>query len=166
MDFTDTSATGNEINLRLYDTPLGPGLEANIYDDRNPWETDNRKFKDKVSIPHWRELVLVRNGWFHTLDPDLVIKVATSYHLQALQEGLVHDITPLSINGIIVTKDDKLVYGIRGGQVRTGKANIVPGGRVTADSIKPDPIFGSFSTFLPYCRYFKVQRKVHENLET
>ena len=150
MELTRKTAEGLEQRIFTYNSSMNENdMIVNIYPVDNIealFEEDNRRFSEHIQIPHWRELVLAFPYDDPFVDPTgLELDTVTSYHVQAIRKANLKGITPVTILGILNTSDNKLVYGIRGGQVGAGQANAVPGGHVTP-SIKysTNPIFSSF----------------------
>lgn len=107
-------------------------------------EEDQKRYSDAIYIPHWREILLALPNVDHKVDPrNLELSVVTSYHVQALRKGKVNDITPLTVLGLVLTKDNKLIYGIRGGSVGSGEACAIPGGHVPYCKER-NPVFAGF----------------------
>lgn len=107
----------------------------------------NGKGEDAIYRSHWREPLLVFPGSSPKVDvSNLEMAVSSSFHVQAVRKGVVSDITPATVVGLIQTADHKFVFGIRGGQTSTtGQANTVPGGHVAPDLINPlNSVFSSF----------------------
>lgn len=102
--------------------------------------------KSAIDIPHWREALLV----FPKVNPDvdvsnLELSVDTSFHVRALRRGFANDITPATVLGLVETKDRKLIYGVRGGSLQIGQANVAPGGHVMPHKkYSQNPIFSSY----------------------
>lgn len=106
----------------------------------------NARDEPALYIPHWREAILAFKGTNPEVDPaNMELGVVSSFQVQALRKGVVNDITPVTIIGLVKTADNQFVYGIRGGSTGTGLANTIPGGHVIPSSrYSPNPIFSSF----------------------
>lgn len=102
--------------------------------------------KPAIYIPNFREVLLAFQGINPQVNlSNLELVVATSFHVQALRSGCVADITPLTIAGITQTRDNRIMYGVRGGSTGVGQANIVPGGHATPHiNYSPNPVFSSW----------------------
>jgi hypothetical protein len=103
---------------------------------------------------HYRQPLLVINGiepetsTFSTDPQNLNFEVTTSYHLQAIKEGAGRTVTPISMEGLIITRDNRRVWGVRGGQIKNGVAHLSPAGNLTYAPNDTSPIFRFFSTEL------------------
>ena len=105
------------------------------------------KYADSIYILHWKEILLAKpiSTNIQKIDPqNLEVLCISSYHIQALNKGVVNDIIPVSINGLILTSDNKFTYGLRGGQVEKGNVHTAPAGRVSNKFKGKNPIFSSF----------------------
>ena len=90
---------------------------------------DKQKFASYIYLPEWRELALVFKELDYVVDPlNQSYSVATSYHMQALRRGFKSDVTPIAISSVILTSDNNIVLGVRGGKVDSGQIGICPAG--------------------------------------
>lgn len=146
MDFRRTSSIGIEQKIWPVDLKEDEMLIKfeKINDEDSFIEHDKEKYSDVIYIPHWREMLLAFPETNPVIDPrELNLTAVTSFHVQALRKGKVNDITPLTVLGLVLTKDNKLVFGIRGGSVGRGEACVVPGGHVPYCREK-NPVFNGF----------------------
>ncbi|NQS90680.1 hypothetical protein HQ584_12925 [Patescibacteria group bacterium] len=103
-----------------------------IEDESELSKQHQKRFADYIHLPGWQEINLVLEGSEPPIDPkDLELITTTSYHLQAVRQGGADDITPISVMGLVLTKDDKFIHVIRGGNVDRGKVRVSPGGTLS-----------------------------------
>ena len=150
MDIKEsTTAKGLEQRIHLFETPFKENeVKARIQPPENEarmFEEHEEKYADSIYIPDWREVVLALPGQNPEINPrDLELLATTSYHAQAVRKDMAHDVTPISVDGLILTSDNKFVYGLRGGDVESNKICIVPAQAVSNRHEGKNPIFASF----------------------
>lgn len=136
-----------QIEICLFEKPLkekemkfsiGPTKERLL-------EMHKKKFTKDIYLPDWRELLLILDGENAQIETDdMRYEVTSSYQVQAYKKGYVSNITVLGITGLVLTEDNKFVFGIRGGDVGVGKADAIPGGHLSAETELNDPVFDGF----------------------
>jgi len=136
MDITTKTNSGLEQKIHLFETPLREDeVEARFErpeDEAKLLEEHREKYADAIFLPDWQEVALVLDASNPVIDPrNLEVLATTTYHVQAYRRGIVNDISPISVVGLTLTSDNKLVYGIRGGEVKSGFGSIVPGESVS-----------------------------------
>lgn len=144
-------AAGQTQNMELYIPPFYEDQlpPARIVPPRADAETmlaeDKERYAEHISIPHYRKQMLMLPGTDAMVDPyNLNLNVTTSYHLQAIKKDVARTLTPISMEGLIVTADNKLVWGVRGGQVENGIAHLSPAGNLTYEENHQHPLFRFF----------------------
>ncbi len=151
MDTTRIRITDSELEQRihLFETPLKENEVVakveQVEDESRLLEEHRQLYADSINIPSWREVVLALPASNPQVDPkNLEFVTTTSYALQAARKDIPTGIIPLSVDGLVLTSDNKFVYGIRGGDVRSGKVGIVPAGVLTNPNKGTNPVHGSF----------------------
>ncbi len=168
--FTITNS-GLEQRIHLFDRPLICSQinvdVKNILDDRLLIE-HAEKFKDVIYIPIWKEFTYALNfphkrftpsksgessfpSIHNDIDPkNLDVIITTSYHVQATRKKKANDLTHLGMQSLMLTSDNKYVFGVRGGLVSSGKVAVSPCGSLALnDKITGkagNPIFDNFYT--------------------
>ena len=135
-----------EQRITLLETPLRQGeLKYLIRPPQGELLKEHEeKYKDGIYLPDWREKLLVLKGVPFDIS-NLEFTVTSSFHVQAVKHDKApKDITILGITALMLTKDDKFVYGVRGGNVGSGRADVVPGGHLSFESYERDPVFDCF----------------------
>lgn len=154
VDFTERRNDGTTHNLRLYsnsleETDFHPYVMDKPLNPQQSFSSDMEAYQKNIKLPQYRQLILAISGiepetTALTVDPEnLTLQVSTSYHLQAIKDGVGRTLTPVSVEGLVLTKDDKLVWGVRGGHVENGTAHLSPAGNLTYRS-GGNPIFMFF----------------------
>ncbi len=144
MDIKSKSVSGLEQLIHIFDKPLAED-EINCSVTHAPnldklFEEDMKKYSEYLTLPNWREVVL---GLEKGVDEKcLKFLIISSYYIQALRKGKAEGIVPVLVEGLILTDDNKFVYGIRGGNVEKGKACIAPAG--TMAYLPNNVIFSNF----------------------
>lgn len=146
MDIFTKTNSGLEQRIHLFEPPFN---EKEIHttveqpkDEEQMFQEHREKYADGIHRPEWRKVLLVLQGLNPKIDPrDLELLATSSYHIQAIRKGMSNDVTPTLTSGLILTDDNKFVYGIRGGKVEPGKVCIVPANSCTA---LPDHVLDQF----------------------
>ena len=149
MEISRKSSTGLEQKIWLCEKPIEErDLHVNILqENENLLEQDKQKYSNSIFLPSWGEIVLALSGLNPNINPaNLTLIDSTSYHVQAIRKRKVNDITPITVLGLILTSDEKLIAGIRGGDSSRDYVNLVPGGYVSNNKSpeNSNPIFASF----------------------
>lgn len=133
MDTTRKTDSGLEQKLHLFETPL---KEEEVKVTIRPVEDENAIFEDHARLyaghiprAEWRELALALNASNPNIDPrNLELLTTTSYALQAVRDNVPTGVIPVSVDGLVLTGDNKFSYGIRGGLVKKGYVDLSPAG--------------------------------------
>ena len=70
--------------------------------------------------------------------------LASSYNVLAVRKGEAGNVTPVGVEGLIKTSDQKFIYGLRGGNVKAGNVNIAPAGHCDSKHHGQEAIFAAF----------------------
>ena len=149
MQLNTTANYGLEQRLELFEPAISEcdvgSIIKKVGNDGELFEEHRQKYSDHIYIPNWQEILLVLEGSNPTVNPrELELLATTSYHLQAVRRGGASDITPIGVEGLILTSDNKFVYGIRGGNVERGKACVSPSGNLSNHHKGNNPLFATF----------------------
>jgi len=149
MDITTETLSGLEQEICIFKTPLKEDeVSATVKqqaDIEQLFEDDKEKYASSIDILDWKEVILVlsrHNSEINTKNLELL--ATSSYHIQAIRKGAVDDIIPVLVEGLILTNDNKFVYGVRGRAIEKGKVCIVPAGSISNQYKGSNPIFGNF----------------------
>ncbi len=96
-----------------------------------------------IQLAGWKELILKSMG-NHGKFPDesLRLGITNSYEIQAQRAGYVSGLNPFMVLGASITKDERLILGVRGGKVEAGKVSLVPMGYVSySEKFLQDPFY-------------------------
>jgi hypothetical protein len=144
MDKTITiqSQLGPEQHIIIYAKPLLPGdIDCMVTNAAADLNEDGEKFKEFIFIPNWQEIILAAKD--DRADPrSLQLKTMTSFHLQAIRKGYPADIAAVSILGVTITADNKIVVGVRRGRMAGGQIHVSPAGYAGMRHAD-NPIFGT-----------------------
>jgi len=145
MDIITTTISGLEHKIKLLDQPItSDELTTNVEQLEEPVSLINEHekiFSSEIYIPYWREIVLLRRDPNQALNlTSLDLIPGTSYQIQSARKNPTYKVPMVSVEAIIVTKDNKIVYGLRGGLVNPGKFNIVPAGHLSYNGMG-EPVF-------------------------
>jgi len=149
MELTTTSESGLKKKVVLFE-PVLTEDQVNVSitepNDKEKLLADHEKrFFEYITMPNWREVVLVSKGEYPEVDPrNLELISTTSYHLQAIRKGHQIDICPIGIGGLVLTIDNKFPFGIRGGTLGAGKATQMPLGALSNFQPGRNPIFATY----------------------
>ncbi len=161
--------SGLEQRIHLFDNPLNCNqINVNVKNVPEDKLLDEHaeKFKNIIYIPHWKEFMYSLDAphkkytpskqgesSFPLLSEDINPKnldmiVTTSYHVQATRKKKADDLTPLGMQSLMLTSDNKYVFGVRGGLVSSGKVAVSPCGSLALNDAKVgkagNPIFDNF----------------------
>ena len=148
MQLNTTTNSGLEQRLELFEPAIGEEEVGTTFkkneNERELFEKHREKYSASIYVPDWQEVVLVLEGSNPSVNPrNLELLTTTSYHLQAVRKGGANDITPISVEGLILTRDNKFVYGIRGGNVERGKVCVSPAGSLSNHHKGDNPLFAT-----------------------
>lgn len=145
-----------------------PNKEELLEKDKNKFPSE------AIYIPNWRELayaldipnilLVSPNNFAQSTDPshdasdlsavpspeneinpkNLDVIVVSSYNVQAVRKGFDKSITPMGLQGLMLTADNKYVFGVRGGEVDAGLACVSPCGNLTREKGIENPIFDNY----------------------
>ena len=149
MELTTKTNSGLEQKVVLLESPLTEKeitITVNNFEESdNLFEIHKERYREHIYLPEWKEIVLVLRSAEQEINPEnLNLLATTSYHVQASRKGIVDDVAQISVSGLVLTSDKKLVYGIRGGNVLKGEAAPVPTGSITHNKNCSNPVFMSF----------------------
>ncbi|UCD04051.1 MAG: hypothetical protein JSW73_00160 [Candidatus Woesearchaeota archaeon] len=147
MEYITTSNSGLEQRINLFQPSLDEKqvnlVTPTIINEEELLKKHKEEYSDSIRVPDWKEVLFVLKGRNPTIDPsDLEVIATTSYHIQAIEKE--KDITPVALDGLILTNDNKFVYGVRGGNVERDKACICPAGYLSIPNKSRNPLFASF----------------------
>ncbi len=159
MDIIETTNSNLEQKIHIFENLLIEGdlnIKINMPEDLGALLHEHKKiYSNSIYLPDWIEIGWVLDCQRDLYDPKIDIKnlkllTSSSYHVQAVRKGNAKDITPLGVDGLIKTSDNKFIYGVRGGKVGRGEASIVPSGALSireedvSEDILRDPLFRIF----------------------
>jgi len=136
MVITTITKEGVEQKIHLFDEPTDLDsliVNVTVPDDLDAMlDSDRKRWDGQLRFYHWRNLLLALPGP-NNMNPELNsqeldVDVISSFHVLASRAGLTDENTPLAINGLIITADNKIDYGLRGGDVEAGNVHIAPAG--------------------------------------
>jgi len=149
-----TTNSGAELRLELFEPAITrEDVEVTITNineignEDQIFERDKKKYFPHIYLPDWEEMLLVFKGQNPSVNPrNLEVLATTSYHVQAVRKGGRYDITPIAVAGLILTKDNKFVCGVRGGNHESGKVCISPAGSLSLLNLhnRGNPLFATF----------------------
>lgn len=146
--------TGLEQIVVSLGTPLREGqavVKIEHKTDDRTFDLHRRLYDGSIGLPDWGETLLVFPSPIVSIDPtNLELRTTTSYHVQAARRGIARDIVPILVAGLFLTKDNKLVFGVKNDEsdgavyVDGGKTTIVPVGSAGYNPMVVDQLFDTF----------------------
>src|SRR3989344_3072361 len=111
MQSTRTASNGLEQKIYSYGSLIDENdMIVNVrgqIDDEGLLNRDSKRFSDHIYLPHWREVILAFSDEEPFIDPTGVeFETITSYHVQAIKKANLRGITPATVLGLVLTKDN------------------------------------------------------------
>ncbi len=99
--------------------------------------------KEKIYLPWWNELACAElNHKYNETEVNLNLTLRHSYETQLIRSGELFPIKSVSVGGLILTKDNQLLIGIRGGNtypntyhINAGSMSLTKGMKLNNESI-------------------------------
>lgn len=109
-----------------------------------------RNRQEFIYLPEWREILLYlekpEDSYYDGKKLSLKFGINTCFESQALRKGLLKKpFIPVSADGVLISSDNKIPIGLRGGDVEKGKLFSLPAGMTGYKSTYLiNPLFDTF----------------------
>jgi hypothetical protein len=140
-----------EVTATIHNSWLTPkGIDPGLFRrDYVHWQTLKDRYESlghEITISRWREIVSGQNQAPEIKDVkiDLDFHPIDSYTVQLLRQGLFPEFQYHAILAPTITKDEKVILAVRGGDVETGKRSIAPTGVIPFDKSSDNPIIDAY----------------------
>ena len=86
---------------------------------------------DPIQLPNWKEFIPCTENFNEFPESQLILGIIDSYQIQAQRAGYISGLNPVMVSGISLTRDNRIILGVRGGTIEPNKISLIPMGFVS-----------------------------------